>query len=406
MGYTGIAIKGISWIAALRGSARFITIIRTAILARLLSPVEFGIFGIASLFLTLLEILTETGINIFLVQEKKDLKQYVNSAWVVSIARGVILAIAILISSPFIANFFNSPQSLLIIQMIAIVPFIRGFINPAIIIFQKELQFGNEFWFRFSLILINSFVAILAAFIFRNAASFVFGLIADVVLEVALSFILVKLRPNLHFEIKKVEEIFHKGKWVTLLGIFSYFSKEGDSIAVGKLLGTANLGFYSVAYKFSTLPLSEITDVINRVVFPVYTKFSDDKKRLWRAFIKTSLVNHLTALMFGIILFLFAKGIILLLLGNTWISMVPIIKILAIYGVLRAIFGSFSPLFLSVGRQDYVASMTFVRVLGLAITIVPFIMAYGIIGAGYSAIVSILVEIPVIVFFTYKIFKI
>jgi len=405
MGYTSIAIRGISWIAVLRGSTRFVTFVRTAILARILSPVEFGIFGVASLFLALLEIITETGINIFLVQENRELKQYVNSAWIVSIIRGIVLSITILIASPFIAGFFNSPQSLLIIQMIAIVPFIRGFINPAIITYQKELQFGNEFWLRFSLFFVNSLVAILAAFIFRNAASFVFGLLADAALEVVLSFVLIKLRPRLNFEFEKVKEIFHKGKWVMLLGIFSYFAKEGDSIAVGKILGTASLGFYNVAYKFSTLPLSEITDVVNRVVFPVYTKFSNDKKRLLQAFLKTSIVNHFASLTFGVALFVFAREFILLFLGDKWISIIPVIKILAVYGILRAIFGSFSPLFLSVGRQDYVAVMTFVRVLGLAITVVPFIMAYGIVGAGYSAIVSILVEIPVILFFTHKIFR-
>lgn len=405
MGYKAIAIKGISWIAVLRGSTRFVTIIRTAILARILSPVEFGIFGVASLFLALLEIITETGINIFLVQEKRDLRQYVNSAWIVSIVRGILLALVIFTSSQFIAGFFDSPESLSIIQMIAIVPFIRGFINPAIITYQKELQFHNEFWLRFSLFLVNSSVAILAAFIFRNAASFVFGLIADAVLEVILSFVLIKLRPKLHFEFEKVKEIFHKGKWVTLLGIFSYFAREGDSIAVGKLLGTLNLGFYGVAYKFSTLPLSEIADVINRVVFPVYAKFSDDKRRLGSAFLKIFITNLLASLFFGSVLFVFAESIILMLLGENWISTVPIIRVLAVYGVLRASFATFSALFLSVGRQDYVASMTFVRVLGLAITIVPFIMAYGIVGAGFSAIVSILVEIPVILFFTYKIFK-
>ena len=405
MGYTGIAIKGVSWIAALRVCTRFVTFMRTAILARLLSPAQFGVFGVASLFLALLEIITETGINIFLVQEKKNIKEYINSAWIVSIARGTLLATAIFASSTLIGYFFRSPQSIPVIQMIALVPLIRGFINPAIIIYQKELQFHNEFWLRLVLFLVDSSVAILAAFIFRNAASFVFGLLAGVCLEVVLSFVIIKPRPKLHFEFEKVKEIFHKGKWVTLLGVFSYFAKEGDSIAVGKILGTTSLGFYNVAYKFSTLPLSEITDVINRVVFPVYTKFSDDKKRLWEAFFKTSIVNHLASLVFGLALFIFAREVILLFLGDMWINIVPIIKILAVYGILRAIFGTFSPLFLALGRQDYVASMTFVRLSGLAITIVPFIMVYGIIGAGYSAIVSILVEIPLIFYFVLKVFK-
>src|SRR5215216_2138171 len=101
MGYTKIAAKGISWISLLRISTRVITILRLSILGRILTPTQFGFFGIASLVLALLEVLTETGINVFLVQEKKEIKEYINSAWVVSIIRGVVLSIAILVLAPF-----------------------------------------------------------------------------------------------------------------------------------------------------------------------------------------------------------------------------------------------------------------------------------------------------------------
>ena len=75
------------------------------------------------------------------------------------------------------------------------------------------------------------------------------------------------------------------------------------------------------------------------------------------------------------------------------------------YGVLRAIFGNFAPLFLSVKHQDYVAKMTLVRLGGLVFTIIPFVIYFGLEGAAYSAIVSILVEIPIIIYFTHKVFR-
>src|SRR3989442_1582306 len=97
MGYTSQALKGISWTAILRVSTRIITVLKTALLARLLSPLQFGIFGIAAIVLAFFEVLTETGINVFIIQEKRDIKEYINSAWVVSIARGVILFITIIL---------------------------------------------------------------------------------------------------------------------------------------------------------------------------------------------------------------------------------------------------------------------------------------------------------------------
>ena len=405
MGYLRNTIKGVSWIAALRIATRIITLLRTVLLARLLIPSQFGVFGIASLILAFFEVLTETGVNVFLIQQKKDIKEYIDSAWIVSIIRGAVLSLSIVLLAPFIASFFSSQESHGVILFIAIIPFIRGFINPAIITLQKDLQFHKEFWLRLSIFLLDSFIVVIFAFSTHSAASFVWGLLAGALFEVILSFLFIQPRPKLNFEQDKVKRIMGRGKWVTLSGIFTYIAQEGDNVAVGKILGTAPLGIYQVAYKFSTLPISEITDVVSKVVFPVYTKISHEPVRLFRAFIRTSLAISIGASLLGAIIFLFSETIISVLLGSNWTSAVPVIKILSIYGVLRAIFGSVSSLFLAVGKQEYIASMTFVRVLGLAITIVPLTLRYGLIGAGYAALFSVLIELPMIMLYTIKIFR-
>jgi len=229
MGYKKTAVKGVSWITFLRVSTRAITILRFSILGRLLTPAQFGFFGIASLILSLLEVITETGINIFLVQDKRGIKEHINSAWVVSIIRGIVLTLLILLLAPFIASFFNAERAYKTIVFMAIIPFIRGFINPGIIAYQKELQFHKEFRLRFILFLIDVVVATAFAFITRDATSFVYGLIASAILEVILSFALVPIWPKLQFEYEKVKHIFHRGWWVTITGIFSYLADNGDN---------------------------------------------------------------------------------------------------------------------------------------------------------------------------------
>jgi len=405
MGYKKKAIRGVLWITSLRGITRIASFIRLAILGRILTPLEFGFFGIASLLLLFLEIFTETGINVFLVQHKGDIKEYINSAWVVSLLRGVVLFLIIVVTADLISNFFNAPDSISIILLIAFVPLIRGFINPAIVTFQKELLFHREFGLRSILFLVEVFVSIVAVLITKNATSFVWGLIASAMVEVVLSHILIPIRPRLEFEFKKIKHIILRGWWVTLTGIFSYFADNGDNLIVGKILGSSTLGIYQVAYKFSTLPISEVTNVVNQVIFPVYSKFSDDKARVSKAFVKVTALTSIAAIVIGVPIFIFAHPLIQFLMGNQWLDAVPAIRILVIYGIFRTIFGSFSPLFLALGKQDYVAKMTFVRVVGLAIFIVPLVNAYGMVGAGYAMMISVIVEIPVIIFFTLKVFK-
>lgn len=404
MGYASSTLRGVTWLSSFRLVTRILSFIKIAVLARVLSPSQFGVFGIASLVLSLLEILTETGINIVLIQSKKDIDQYINSAWVVSILRGFLVSALILLSAPFIASFFNSPSSLNIVLFISLVPLIRGFINPAEIKFRKDLNFNYEFWFRSTLFFVDAIVSIIVALITHSVYSLVIGLITGAILEVVLSFVLIKPIPKFRIERNYFMDIFHKGKWITVYGIFNYFASNFDNIGVGKILGSSALGVYQVAYKISILPISEVSDVVSQVVFPVYMKIGEDMKRVRSAFIKTIILMSLGGLVVGGIIFLFPTILVETLLGPQWLSAVPVLKVLSIYGILRTLGGPASALFLARGKQNYVTVMTFLRFIVVLVSIYPLIITFGILGAAYSALLSVILEIPIIMFFLNRTF--
>lgn len=405
MGYSKQAIVGISWIGAFRVLSRLIAFLRVVILARLLVPAQFGVFGIASMALGLLEILTETGINIFLIQEKEDVDTYVNDAWFVSIARGILITLFIILTAPFVATFFQIEQFLGIILLISSVPLIRGFINPSIVKYQKNLQFNKEFFLRSAIFALDSLVAIVASLITRSAIGLVFGLIAGAILEVILSFILIKPTPKLSFNLQKINKIIHRGKWVTLYGILNFAALKGDSVIIGRVLGSGPLGIYQMGYTISTMPVSEIADTANRVTFPVYTKIAEDVSRLKKGFTKTILLVSAISILIGTVIFFFPKDLFILIFGQKWADTMIVLKPLAIFGAIRAISGTTSSLFLSVGKQNYVAGMTFLRFAALALTIVPLTIVYGIEGTSYSVLISGIVEVPLVAYYVWLIFK-
>lgn len=403
MGYTKDTIKGVSWVGLLRGVTRVISLLRTLVLARLLLPVQFGVYGVATLLLALLEILTDTGINVILIQES-NIDEYVNTAWVVSILRGMVISLLIIILTPFVANFFNSPLSRNILYLIALVPLIRGIINPSIVKLQKELQFRKDFYFRSFLFFIDAVVSISFAIITKSAVSLVFGQIISAIFEVILTFVLVKPSPKLIIEKDKFIKVINSGKWVTLAGIFEYLYRNLDNIVVGRLLGTTMLGFYDMAYKISSLPITEVSDVFSKVVFPVYSKIKDDKVRLKRAFLKVVFTITIVAVPAMFILFLFTKSIVQVVLGPNWLPIVNVLKILVILGVIRAISGSSSALFLAVKKQNYVTTTTSLSIFGLAVTIVPLTKKLGIKGAAISAIIGSVFALPAIIVNLKKVF--
>jgi O-antigen/teichoic acid export membrane protein len=388
MSFFKTTVDGLSWITFLRLSIRVLTFIRIAILARLLLPFEFGLFAIASLSLSFLEIVTETGINSILIQKKEDYTTYLDTAWIISILRGLIISVIILISTPWIASFFSSPSSAKLLYLVSWVAIIRGFVNPASVKFQKELFFKKEFFYRLTLILIEAVFVIIFAFISRSAISLVYSLIISAVAEVFLSHIFIKPRPKLIFHKAKAAEIFNMGKWITGFGILDYIYTTGDNIVVGKILGQSALGIYQNAYKISTFPITELGDVFYKVTFPVYVKMRDFPERLKIAAIKGGLLLSVLLLIASLLIYFLADSLVSIVLGSNWLAAVPVVKTLAFLGFFRGTSNSFNSLFMALNMQKQVSLIILFNALGLAITIVPLVTKYGLVGAGYSAIIG------------------
>ncbi|KKQ75951.1 MAG: Membrane protein involved in the export of O-antigen and teichoic acid [Candidatus Woesebacteria bacterium GW2011_GWB1_38_5b] len=405
MGYFKDAVTGVSWVGVLRLTTRGIALGKYFILGRILDPVQFGIFGIASLVLAFLEIITETGINVFLIQQGEDIKNYLNTAWVVSIGRGFVIGIVVLILGPLISNFFKSPEVLPLLNLIALLAVARGFINPAVIKFQKDLRFDKDFVFRFFIYFIDALVAVIVAYYTKSTLSFIWGMIAGVIVEIILSFVFIKPKPELKFESVKAKKVISRGKWLTAAGLFNYLFHQGDDIIIGRALGTLSLGYYQMAYKLSTFPITEIADVFGKVTFPVYVKIAKDKKRLKKAFIKTTLVISILTIPFGIILFLFSREIILIILGEKWLSIIPLIKLLTLFGIIRTISGSCSALFLAIKKQEYVTIFTLFSIGGLLISIFPLMNKFGLYGAAVAPLVGSLIALPVAMYYLFRVFR-
>jgi O-antigen/teichoic acid export membrane protein len=400
VGYVRSALTGFGWMGGFRVVTRAFSIVRTIILARILSPSQFGVYGIVLIVLAVLELLTETGINIFLIQEDEDsIDGYINTAWVVSIIRGVLICILLLLSAPHIGRFFNALDVIPLLYLAGLVPLIRGFINPSQVKLQKNLQFGKEFGLRTSVFIFDCTIAIIAAFVIKSPSALILGLIAGAILEVILSFIVVSPSPKFKFEKEKSLHVVKTGKWITLAGIFDYLAKNGDNLVVGKILGTASLGYYQMAYTFSTLPVTEISDVSGKVVFPIYSRIAGDKNRLKRAYLMLILVVTAIASLMSAVFFLFAKPITLLVLGENWLPIVEPLKILSIFGALKAISGTSSALFLGLRKQHLVTIITFVRFVTLAVVVVPLTNLMGIYGTSLAALISSIVALPFIVYF-------
>ncbi len=380
--------RGGLWVFSLRITNRGLGFIRTIILARLLAPSDFGLLGIAMLAISTLETFSQTGFQAALVQKKENIECFLDTAWTVSVIRGIVLFAILFFSAPIIAEFFNSAQATLVIKVIAVSTLFSGLRNIGIIFFQKELRFSRQFIYELSGTLVDLGVALTLAFILRNVWALVWGGLAAHFIRLIMSYILHPFRPRIRFEKEKFQELFGFGRWVLGSSILGFLITQGDDIFVGKMLGVTALGLYQMAYLISNLPATEITHVISRVTFPAYSKLQDDLPKLREAYLKVLQLTAFISMPLAGGIFVLAPEFVTIFLGDKWMPMIPAMQALVLSGLVRSIQASTGPIFLAVNRPYIIPKWQAIRLIVLVVLIYPFSIHWGILGVSFAVFFS------------------
>jgi lipopolysaccharide exporter len=383
--------KGGMWVFALRGLEKGLGLIRLVILARLLAPHDFGLFGIALLAMSTLETFSQTGFQTALIQKKGDITQYLDTAWTVSVIRAVILFVILFFSASYVAHFFNTPEASLIIKIIGISMLIGGFSNIGTVFFQKELEFNKQFIYRLSTALAEFIVVISAALAFKNVWAFVYGSLAGSVTGLIVSYAIHSYRPHFRLDVSKAKELFGFGRWIFGSSILAFLITQGDDAIVGKFLGAMMLGFYQMAYRISNMPATEITNVISQVTFPAYSKIQDNLPRLRESYLRVLQLTAFLSFPTAGLIFILAPDFTKIFLGEKWMPMVPAMQVLVLWGLIRSIGATTGPIFLSIGKPGIPTKLQFSVLFLLSFLIYPLSIKWGILGASLTVFFSTLV---------------
>ena len=377
-------VRGGFWVFALRIVDRLFKLVRTIVLARLLAPKDFGLFGIALLAMSALETFSQTGFQQALIQKDRDIKPYLDTAWTVQAIRGALLALILFGIGPYVAAFFGEPAAAALLRVLGLSMLFQGFANIGVVYFQKELEFHKQFAYQLSGTPADLLVAITAAVLLRNAWALIFGLLAANFVRMVVSYMIHPYRPQTRLEGARARELYGFGRWVLGSSILIFLLSQGDDALVGKVLGATALGFYQMAYLISNLPATEITHVISQVTFPAYSKLQDNLPKLREAYLKTLQLTAFVSISLAGGIFILAPEFTRIFWGAKWMPMVPAMQILCILGALRSIAAASGPIFLALGRPDIQAKLPAAQLALLAILIYPLTAKWGITGTAAS----------------------
>ncbi len=354
------------------------------VLARLLSPIDFGILGLATLSINFFTVFSETGIESALIQKDKISRNQLDTAWTIGLVRGLILCFLLILSAGWLAAYFENSTLESVLKIMAVVFVLGGFVNIGLVYFQRELEFQKKVKLDFISDFVGAVTAIILAFWLKNVWALVLGSIAWGITKTLSSYCMHPYRPRLYLDLSIAKNLLNFGKHIFWIAIVTFIVTCGDDAIVGKLLGLSTLGYYMMAYNIANIPVSSLAGIIGNILFPAFSKLQHEPVRLSEALKKVIELVLIILLPVTVLVMLLAKDFTSVFFGDKWLPMVPALQILSLLGLFRGLVNVFSPIQLALNRPDIQSRNKTLELIILLLLIYPLTNKWGLVGASWA----------------------
>lgn len=379
-------VRGAGWTVLLRFAIRSLGVVSTIILARLLTPADYGIVAIATLLAAAVTVLSSFNFEVWLIRHRNPAPHDYNTIFTLGILRGAVTTLALAGLAVPMSVFFSEPRLVTVLYVLAASNFAASFINVGTVEFRRELEFDKDFRLLAGSRLGGALITIALAVVFRNHWALVGGLVATDLLTVAISYRLHAFRPR--FCLVSWRPVMNFTKWLLAASILRFVYLRSDTFILGKLGTTGLVGTYSMAHTLANLAATEIVTPIRRALMPGYAKMRHDPPRLRAGFVDGFGIIVLLGLPFALGVGLTADPLVRTLLGDQWLDTIPLIKILAIYGLASIGLSNQSPVLLAMGRTGLASALVAVSVAVLLPAFWYGMSQHGLIGAAVAATIA------------------
>lgn len=317
--------NGVFFIFISKYSNIIVQILITSILARLISPGDFGIIAISMIFILFFNQLSEIGFGIAIVQKKNLTSTETDTFFLLSLFQGILLSGLFILLIPVISSFYEMELLNKILLLLSISIFFFSINTVPYALNRKNKKFKT---IGFTTVVSNLITGIIAVLIALNTDEKVYALVVKVILDsviiFSINFKISNIKPRLRFSVKAVKEVFYYSMFQFLYNFTNYFSRNVDNLIIGKYLGAISLGYYDKAYKLMIMPVQNLSNVISPVLHPVLSTFQDNTDNVKKVYL--NLVKFLSLIGFPLSVYLYFASyeIINLVFGPNWqTSVIP-----------------------------------------------------------------------------------
>ena len=379
-------LKGVFWSYSTFLGGKFLTFLSTIILARLLVPEQFGLVGYCLITIQYLDILNSAGIDNSLIARRENVEEAANAAFVANIVLGIVSFGLTWMIAPAAAAFFKTDELIPVLRLMGLNLPLSGLGMVPDTLLQRHLRFRTRMLPEITKNLTKGVISIVLAWLGMGVWSLVWGQLAGTAIATVLAWILARWKPTWRFDRKATLEIGTYGLHIMLLEIAGAFRSNVDYLLVGRILGAAALGYYTMAYRIPELLIRSVNIVVGRVSLPVMSLVQKEKEQL-RSFY-FSYLRSLSLILFPVSvgLALTAPIFIPLFLSEKWKpAAIPTLLVSLALGI--AAMGHIpGVLYKAIGRPELLTRLNFFKV-PFAVVVLWYSTRWGINGVAAAQIV-------------------
>jgi O-antigen/teichoic acid export membrane protein len=340
-------VTGSIWLTAAKLLTTCIGFVATIVLARLLTPEDYGLVALATATLAIVNAFTELPVTVALIQIRQPTRQDYNSAFTLNVARGLAISVALVVAAPFVARMYQDDRLIHIFYVLALAPLFNAALNPYFVVFEREMRFSKNFIIEFSAKLVAVVVAVVIAIMFRSYWALIGSLIASSLIAMILSYVLVPYRPGL--SVSSLPKLWNFSSWLSLVSIVNTLNQRLDSFVVASLMGKGMLGQFSLGNDVANMVHSPATPIM-RALYSRFCQLADDVEALRDTYRKSQYFIIAAILPAGFGLGLVAEPLVRAALGEEWLGAVIVIQVIAPMIAIELIAGASYPLAMAMGK--------------------------------------------------------
>jgi len=388
------AISGIKWSSLSHIVQQAIQLVTAVILARLLSPSDFGLMSMAIVVTGFIALFKDLGTSAAVIQHKNLSETLLSTAYWVHVVVGFLSTTLLILISALAGSLYREPGLVALVRVLSVTFFISGLgILPQTLL-ERELAFQKLIKIEVSAIAFGSIVGIGSALLGAGVWSLVYQSLAVAAASTVFLWISSSWRPRMVFQWSEMKSICGYSLNLTGFNIFNYFARNADYILIGRFLGTRDLGYYTLAYRLMLYPLQSISGAIGRVMFPAYSQMQNDDAKFQRVFLNVA--GSVALITFPMMLGLMAlsEPFVLTFFGPQWVPVTLLLMILAPVGLIQSVGTTVGAIYQAKGRTDWMLRWGIGA--GLLVMLAFVIgLRWGIVGVAIAyALVSVILTYP------------